>query len=108
MSFVIGALSPALLGSARSPECAEAPTIHLAEREPLALDDVHDTRRNEIRRRIHDRADDARRIDRARDRAVRIRRLHLRPSYGPPSRWKYHHGIPFCIVTMLVVAWQRW
>ena len=28
------------------------------------------------------------------------------PSYCPPCLWKYHHGIPFCIVTTLVVSWQ--
>ena len=30
-----------------------------------------------------------------------------RPSNGPPWRWKYHHGMPFCIGTMTVSSWQQ-
>jgi hypothetical protein len=28
------------------------------------------------------------------------------PSYSPPCLWKYHHGMPFCIVTIEVLALQ--
>ncbi len=30
-----------------------------------------------------------------------------RPSYGPPWRWKYHHGTPFCAPTIAVRVVQE-
>ena len=29
------------------------------------------------------------------------------PSCGPPWRWKYHHGMPFCIGSTIVVVVQQ-
>jgi hypothetical protein len=34
-------------------------------------------------------------------------RSRIQPSIGPPSLWKYHHGIPFCVLMITVSGLRR-
>ena len=82
-----------------------ARAVRLAERDAVAFGVADHAGLGDFRREIDDRADHAARIDGLRRSRRRDRRARAaRPENSPAPVWKYHQGMPFCVLTTVVSA----
>ena len=111
MSLVTGARKTRLdqeLSQGLDPRAHGA--VEFAETETVALDDLDHAGLGEDGRRIDHRADHMLRVEILRDEPARIGGFQMRSRRVPPP-WppeKYHHGMPFCMVTTMVSGPMRW
>ena len=76
--------------------------VRLAEADAIAFGVTDDAGLDDVGGEVGERSDHAPRLDRAGDDAARIDALEAQAVELAAVSWKYHHGMPFCVLTTTV------